>query len=110
MDTKEKIAVMQAFVDGKEVQRYSNGTWCTLEQGHSPTWAWDRIEYRIKPKEPEVKYIVVYGKLAAALYNGCLEQNSAPESWIKAVLNPGVSFLSVTPGARIFKVEEVLED
>jgi len=46
--TKEAIRVMQAFVDGKEVQFRDVGieTWYTLK---SYRWNWQDCEYRIKP-------------------------------------------------------------
>jgi hypothetical protein len=45
--TIEAIRVMQAFVDGKEVQFYVGlDRWDTLI---SPDWNWQDCEYRIKP-------------------------------------------------------------
>jgi hypothetical protein len=44
--TKEAIKVMQAFVDGKEVQRMYAGVWSLAS---TPRWGWDHTEYRIKP-------------------------------------------------------------
>ncbi len=44
--TKEAIRVMQAFVDGKEVQVLFAGKWQT---SHIPNWDWILQEYRIKP-------------------------------------------------------------
>jgi hypothetical protein len=46
--TKEAIAIMQAFVDGKEViaRHVKFGTWDTLI---SPKWNWEDCTYRIKP-------------------------------------------------------------
>jgi hypothetical protein len=44
--TKEAIRVMQAFVDGKEVEHRYNGKWVKI---HVPRWDWDNTEYRIKP-------------------------------------------------------------
>jgi hypothetical protein len=43
--TKEAIKVMQAFVDGKEVQTLYNGIWSLA---HAPRWGWDDTQYRIK--------------------------------------------------------------
>lgn len=48
---QEKIAVMQAFADGKTVEgRYANGS---NEWGESinPVWDWSLYEYRVKPRE-----------------------------------------------------------
>jgi hypothetical protein len=44
--TKEAIRVMQAFVDGKEVEAVSPaGKW---ETAITPRWGWDDTQYRIK--------------------------------------------------------------
>jgi hypothetical protein len=45
-ETKEAIRVMQAYVDGKEVQTMYGGVWCPINM---PRWNWDNTEYRIKP-------------------------------------------------------------
>jgi hypothetical protein len=45
--TKEAIRVMQAFVDGKEVEAMNPaGNW---ERATTPRWGWDDTQYRIKP-------------------------------------------------------------
>jgi hypothetical protein len=44
--TKEAIRVMQAFVDGKEIQIIYAGVW---RLASTPRWGWDDTEYRIKP-------------------------------------------------------------
>ena len=68
MNTKEKIAVMQAFVEGKEIQvstRHST-EWKRLVW--MPEWDWTSYNYRIKP-EPKFVYINVYTEL----YDGVTE-------------------------------------
>lgn len=46
--TKEAIRVMQAFVDGKEVQSVSRtGTFWTSNK--SPSWNWADEDFQIKP-------------------------------------------------------------
>lgn len=66
MNTKEKIAVMQAFMEGKEIQvstRHS-AEWKRLTW--MPEWDWTSYNYRIKP-EPKFVYVNVYScKLEAA--------------------------------------------
>jgi hypothetical protein len=50
-ETKNAIAVMQAFVDGKPVQ-YRPIPGC-MEWGppvYSPLWDWKSCEYRVKPE------------------------------------------------------------
>lgn len=44
--TKEAIKLMQAFVDGKEVELRYNGKWASND---SPSWNWSGCIYRIKP-------------------------------------------------------------
>lgn len=56
MDIKEKIAVMQAFADGKKIEI------CLINADpikkwfvcYDPTWNWDSFDYRIKP-EPKLR-------------------------------------------------------
>ena len=56
-DTKEKIAVMQAAVDGATIQRTcGNGIWMTA---WTQSWDWDSYEYRVKP-EPLTLWVNVY--------------------------------------------------
>lgn len=49
--TAGKIAVMQAYEDGKEIEIIKNGVAVPLE--HSPKWDWLCIDYRIKPQTVE---------------------------------------------------------
>jgi len=44
--TIEAIGIMQAFVDGKEVESMYNGVWSII---YVPRWNWDDTQYRIKP-------------------------------------------------------------
>ena len=44
--TIEAIRIMEAFVDGKEVEHLYNGKWVKI---YAPMWDWDNTEYRIKP-------------------------------------------------------------
>ena len=46
-ETKEAIRVMQAFVDGKDLEyKRHDGVWMLTTM---PSWNWNSIEYRIKP-------------------------------------------------------------
>jgi hypothetical protein len=45
-ETKEAIRIMQAFVDGKEVESMSDGKWGSRT---NPSWNWTNYFYRIKP-------------------------------------------------------------
>ena len=44
--TKEAVRVMQAYVDGKEVESMYDGKWAII---YVPRWNWDDTKYRIKP-------------------------------------------------------------
>lgn len=49
MTTKEKIAVMQAYIDGKTIEyrdKKEDDVWCVT---HEPLWDWDTNYYRVKP-------------------------------------------------------------
>lgn len=56
--TKEQIEVMQAFIDGKEIEyRLFTPTNSMLWKiSQTPMWNFDKYEYRIKPSEPEYVY------------------------------------------------------
>lgn len=50
-ETKRRIAVMQAWLDGKTIERsyigdLFSGAWETTEH---PRWNWDDLDYRVKP-------------------------------------------------------------
>jgi hypothetical protein len=54
MNTKEKIAVMEAFLDGKRIQfKFGAADWLDWNSEHEPDWAWHRVDYRIKPEPRE---------------------------------------------------------
>ncbi len=54
--TKEKIAVMQAFEDGKniEVKAISWTEWQPVAIYGAPSWDWNNYDYRIKP-DPKLR-------------------------------------------------------
>lgn len=51
-----KIAVMQAALEGKPIQRADKGSnaWCGVDERHSRVWCpnWMAFDYRIEPTEP----------------------------------------------------------
>lgn len=49
MKTEEKIAVMQAFVEGKKIQQkfLHEDEWMDIDE---PEWSWCDFEYRVKPE------------------------------------------------------------
>ncbi|WP_041743418.1 hypothetical protein [Campylobacter curvus] len=75
--TKQKIEVMQSFVDGKVIQYHLRG-----EEGHwwdikEPCWAWDASDYRVKP-EAELTHNFKTGDEVILKYSckgGALTQN-----------------------------------
>lgn len=56
-ETKKAIAVMQAFVDGEEIEfrDLSQRTWESVGNNQSISWHWVNNAYRIKPKVKKFK-------------------------------------------------------
>jgi len=53
--TREAIKVMQAYLDGTEIEVYVLNVWSTRSlSGTSPSWAFNEHEYRIKAKKPRI--------------------------------------------------------
>lgn len=56
--TVEMIAVMQAYIDGKEIQ-YRRVTcsppsiWFDCDTNRVPDWSWGYHDYRVKPSTPD---------------------------------------------------------
>ena len=73
MNTKERIEVMQAYLDGKaiEVKNKIDHKWVRV--WIEPQWDWSTYEYRIKPKKMqkieklnpghEINIYWIYGKI-----------------------------------------------
>ena len=51
-DLKEKIEVMQAALDGEEIQIQLNPKWGWIS-AYQPNFEWGEYDYRIKPKPLE---------------------------------------------------------
>ena len=52
MNTKDKIQIMQAWLDGKKIQyRFCTADW--KDEFGEPEWDWTRFEWRIKPEPRE---------------------------------------------------------
>ena len=55
MTTKEKIEIMQAYLEGKTIQykdfRKYPFVWTDIE-GHEPAWSWCDTDYRVASKSP----------------------------------------------------------
>ena len=71
--TEDCIKVMQAYVEGKQIQYKDDEVWIDIE---NPDWDWHNWEYRIKP-EPK------YRPFANA--QECLEEmkKHQPFGWVK---------------------------
>jgi hypothetical protein len=67
--TKEKIEIMQAYIDGIPVQHQSSGRWGILSENRNPSWYWASFNYRIKPPEPKVIYVNEYKNTSAFVHN-----------------------------------------
>ena len=53
-DTKKAIEVMQAYVDGAEIEYKYTGHWRSTDKFPiGPAWSWLTVPYRIKPKPRE---------------------------------------------------------
>lgn len=55
-ETKKAIEVMQAYVDGKEIEAWERGVFSDTS---NPAWGWDVFDYRIKP-EPLTLWVNEY--------------------------------------------------
>lgn len=56
MTTEEKIKIMQASLEGKEIEvalQRDPSYWFLTE---TPRWNWEAYVYRIKPEQPKPKY------------------------------------------------------
>lgn len=103
MTTKEKIEVMQAYLDGKQIQtrrlRRDKGGWADWPNEGEPVWDFWSCEYRIKP-EPRIpieEWRVLYK-------DGSWSHPFGIARAAKAVLN-------ATSGAeRVVHFREVIED
>lgn len=60
-ETRYAIAVMQAYVDGKEIEfrHLREGKFFELKDPSSPSWDFHTFEYRIKPS-PKVIWVNEY--------------------------------------------------
>ena len=58
-ETKKAIEVMQAFVDGKEIEICYVGdrSWSEIS---SPVWGWVDSKYRVKSAEPKKVKLLAY--------------------------------------------------
>jgi hypothetical protein len=64
-DTQDKIDVMQAYVDGEEIELGSlaSGGWTVYVGESCPTWNFRYFDYRIKPKVKEMTLVEIEEQL-----------------------------------------------
>lgn len=60
-ETKAAIAVMQAYVDGAEIEYRSEGEWLSLRD-IQPVWNWPECDYRIAKRTKKVKLLAWIGE------------------------------------------------
>lgn len=79
---EEKIAVMQAFADGKEIENCPlelSGHWLNCSQ---PLWDWKSYDHRVKEEEPKApKYVHFTFEDAEFLIGKVVK--SKDEKWIE---------------------------
>lgn len=63
---EEKIEVMQAFSNNKQIQEKEDYRWVDVKE---PTWNWEKYDYRVKPKC--VPFKTAEELLAAQEKHGC---------------------------------------
>lgn len=90
-ETKKAIEIMQAFVDGKEIQSKNAGTNdSTWTESSSPTWRFDLYFYRIKPQPSKLPY--------------------TKEEFLKKAMNAGGPFLRHSNSNELFALDRLSED
>lgn len=79
---EEKIAVMQAAVEGKEIEvsRLRIGRWEKLNTGHQAGLDWSCYDYRVK-KVPEKVYMVYSKNLSLSLIGYIYTTKEAAEKF-----------------------------
>ena len=58
-DTKKAIKVMQAYVDGADIECQCGSQWTELTGSAEPIFNWSAADYRIKPKPREFEIMVM---------------------------------------------------
>lgn len=87
---EEKIAVMQAFADGKEIEFTPNsscGVWTSCKD---PNWDWPMYDYRIKEKPKDHKYVPFSFEDAKLLIGKAIKEDVGAIYTILSIQNSGV--------------------
>ena len=80
LSTHEQIVVMQAFVDGKEVEVEMQGSGKVWILADRPRWDWYTFNYRIKVEPKEMW--AVYSE--EGVYCGDLQTKEEAESYVNS--------------------------
>lgn len=101
--TEEKIAIMQAFVEGKiiESSKRGNDNWTRFPC--EPNWNWDDLDYRIK-QEPE--YIPFDFTDAEQLIGKIVRYKSTHSLSVITNVNPK----NVTSSGTVIKYEDLFNN
>lgn len=99
MTTKEKLKIMQAYLDGDIIQSkiigYSDDSWKDLQSDLEPTWFWDQFDYRIKP-QPECRPYVDDEEWLNEYNNAMrIEHKALPGIWVNDKSNGNIKYLVV---------------
>ena len=81
---EERIAVMQAFVDGKDIERFVeniSGSFWIFDL--TPSWNWYSFDYRVKEEPKEPKYIPFTFEDAEFLIGKVVK--SKDENWVEMI-------------------------
>lgn len=97
---RHQIAVMQAWVDGKEIEVKSKGYQNGWINAEGPCWDWKTYDYRVKPEERKPREITLI------VQDGPISNN--PELYI-AEHHEG-SPLKLTHGFKLARFVEVLPE
>jgi len=88
--TKCAIEVMQAFTEGKDIQRrLGSDTWL---DDHAPSWDWIRDHWRVKPEPLTCWVTVLNGSLASTVHmseedaNNCVHPERNHEWTVRKVV------------------------
>ena len=101
-ETKEKIEVMEAFIDGKEIEfkkLFTNDNYRTT--ANAPIWDFTTYNYRIKHSEPEVFIYPIYKRLketpeTIVEFTG-LDSGIYVSTHDKSIYRPGYPALNMAP-------------
>ena len=82
-ETKKAIEIMQAYVDGKEIEyRYRGSTDWLSCAAIGPVWGFNKTDYRVKPEPLEVWHAVSDGFISTCKYDtrdAC--RDAFPDDW-----------------------------